>query len=89
MMRITTTAQDESWRTTLAVEGWIVGRHAELLATECKRRLASGEQLVLNLTGVPYVDARGASTLATLRDRGVAITGCSPFVQELIKRSAS
>lgn len=86
MLRITTTVT-RGHRTTLVVEGWIVGRHARLLETECIERLKDGREVELDLSFVSYADTAGAAMVSGLLSRGAELIACSPFVRELIERS--
>jgi anti-anti-sigma regulatory factor len=81
MLRITSSRTDTT--ATLKVEGriaaeWVGELSRAATAAEHNRRV------VLDLEEVTFVDADGASLLRALRDRGVALAGCSAFVSSLI-----
>jgi anti-anti-sigma regulatory factor len=57
----------------------------ERMRTECQRE---GRRLVLDLAGVSFVDRVGVTALKRLRHDGLIITGCSPFVGELLKEGS-
>jgi anti-anti-sigma regulatory factor len=82
MLRITTT--DGDGERTLRLEGrllepWV----GELLGAY--REAASARLLVLDLSGVTFVDAAGVACLRSLLAQGVALRGCSGFISELLK----
>ena len=83
MLRIT--RQDQAGETTLQLEGRIT--HSELAELdEAWRSCVSCERrVVIDLAGVRYVDAAGAAVLRALRQGPIEVTGCSPFVRELLE----
>jgi hypothetical protein len=58
---------------TLMVEGRIVAEWGELLSRECAALIDGGSAVCLDLSGVTYVDARGAELLRQLGPRGVRL----------------
>jgi len=78
----------DSTQTTLQLEGRVT--HAELSELERTRKESQKEcrRLVLDLTGVSFVDREGVAALHRMRRDGILITGCSPFVGELLKESS-
>ena len=70
----------------LVVEGRIAGAYVDELA-----RALGGSTIpqAVDVTGVGYVDAAGASLLRSLVQRGIAIRGRSAFVAETLKGAAS
>src|SRR5262249_43871950 len=48
------------------------------------RLLASGEPLLLDLSGVLFADREGIAALRALEPRGVVLTGSSPLVREMM-----
>jgi anti-anti-sigma regulatory factor len=84
MLRITRTEFDHEL-TTLRLEGRVT--HAEIGALDlaCQEGIEGGRRLVLDLVGVSFVDGAGAVALSDLRRRRVELTGCSPFVSELLR----
>jgi anti-anti-sigma regulatory factor len=70
---------------TLRLEGRVIGPWVEELRSECERLLESGAAVLLNLEGVTFVDRSGVALLQRLRQRGVDLRGCSPFVEEELR----
>ena len=56
----------------------------ELRAT-CEVILADHRQLLLDLSGVQFVDADGTALLCDLSHRGAVFIGCSAFLKELLR----
>lgn len=86
MLRITKTVT-RGHRTTLVVEGLLVGRYVKLLEAECIEQLEEGRELELDLSSVSYADPDGASMVSKLLGRDAEMIACSPYVRELIERS--
>jgi len=83
MLRITPT--DDDGERTLRLEGRLVEPWVgELLSAHCEAA-AEALRVVLDLSGVTFVDTAGAMGLRTLRDQGTTLRGCSGFVAELLK----
>ena len=72
-------------RTTVHLEGRIVGPWVAELARFCGPLLQSGEKLDLDFRDVSFISREGVRLIWTLRDRQVALTNCSRFVAELLK----
>jgi anti-anti-sigma regulatory factor len=87
MLHITRT--DEEVRTTLRLAGRLTITEIPALDEACRACVAARRALVLNLAEVRYVDAAGAAVLHALRERSIEITGCSPFVRELLQEEVS
>jgi ABC-type transporter Mla MlaB component len=87
MLKITRSDLD-STRTALRLEGRVTKANLselERARMECQQE---GRQLVLDLAGVSFVDRGGVAALHELRRDGTVLTGCSPFVSELLKEEA-
>jgi len=84
MLRITRSDVDADL-VTLELEGRLVARDVEALERAVDDTAAPGRRVVLDLFGVSYLDEAGSQALRALRGRGVALTGCSTFVRELLK----
>ena len=69
---------------TLKVEGQIVGEWAGALERECAALLAQGTQVLLDLSGLIYVDGDGVLVLRTLSSAGVVMINCAPIIQGLL-----
>src|SRR5262245_51224577 len=72
----------------LRVEGRITQQTVEELMSLSSAFLANHRGLLLDLSGVCFVDALGAKALGQLRPQGVVFTGCSGFVSELLRDDA-
>jgi anti-anti-sigma regulatory factor len=77
-------------RATLSAEGTLGGAWVGEFHAACDAALDSRGRVMLDLTGVSYVDRRGAELLEALRgDPRVEIASASPFVVELLKGGAA
>lgn len=82
-------ADQEASKTTLRVEGRIVGPWVRELREACDRVLQAGSSLTVDLGGVTFVDRQGAALCQRLRARGVALVNGSTFVSEQLKGDQS
>jgi anti-anti-sigma regulatory factor len=71
----------------LRLEGRVAGPWVAELRTACERVLGEGRALELNLAEVSFLDPAGVALLANVRERGVPLLACSPFVAEQLKTS--
>jgi anti-anti-sigma regulatory factor len=86
MLKITVADKDET-SVTLKLEGRIAGRWVDELRKECDLCRDKGKQLILDLSGVSFVDDAGIKVLKTLAGRQVTLTNCSLFLSELFKNN--
>ena len=84
MLRLTLVSQSEE-ETILTVDGWLVGANVAVLEQEGARHLREGRRLVLDLTGVRFIDAVGIALLQGWSGTQLDLRGGSPFVQLLLK----
>jgi len=84
VLKISRSDGDSSY-TTLRLEGRVTKAELSELEHTCKESQKEGRRLVLHLTGVSFVDREGVAALNRMRRDGIIITGCSPFVGELLK----
>lgn len=68
---------------TLKIEGRIDAAQIEELSRAVAAVLTAAP-LVLDMSGVTYVDRPGVDLLHVLRGRGVQLRNCSPFIETLI-----
>ncbi|MBI1853148.1 MAG: sigma-70 family RNA polymerase sigma factor [Planctomycetes bacterium] len=70
----------------LLVEGRITHEDVEALRSTCEAAAAGSRTgtIILDLSGVSFVDSPGVVALGELERRGVMLIGCSPFVDELL-----
>lgn len=66
------------------VEGEIAGAHVSELARVVASALERAPHILLDLSGVTFVDHAGAVLLRTLRDRGVECIDGSSYVSGLV-----
>ncbi len=78
-------APTASQSVTLKLEGRVVGPWVAELLQFTGPLLAGGQSLKLDLTDVSFADAAGVSALSNLKARGVAVTNCSPFMEQRLK----
>jgi anti-anti-sigma regulatory factor len=83
MLRITPT--DGDGERTLRVEGRLVEPWVGELLGTCREAAGAGWRLVLDLSGVTFVDAAGLACLRDLREQGAVLRRCSAFINELLK----
>ncbi|MCC6848328.1 MAG: sigma-70 family RNA polymerase sigma factor [Deltaproteobacteria bacterium] len=88
MIKITRLPGDHETPTRLHVEGRIHHKTTDELTRACGAGLAEGRPLLLDLSGVSFVDADGAHVVATLVERGATVVGSSPFVNEILRTYA-
>ena len=68
----------------LSIEGRLAGVEVTELTTSCEAYLGSRHPLLLDLSGVTFVDAHGLGQLHAVAQRGAVLTGCSPFLREML-----
>ena len=69
----------------LILEGHVGGPWVEELRRLCDRALAAGNDLMLDLAGVAFVDRDGVDLLQNLKTRHVPLVNCSAFVTAQLK----
>ena len=84
MMRITR-SQEESTVARYQVEGSITQQTVGELKTACEASFADHPTLLLDLSGVRFVDAAGIEELRSLTRRGTVLIGCSGFLTEMLR----
>jgi RNA polymerase sigma-70 factor, ECF subfamily len=84
MMRITQ-ATDGRSATRLRVEGHITDRDGDALRAACAPHLGTPNALMVDLAGVSFVDAPGASALRDVERRGALLRGRSGFVDQVLR----
>jgi anti-anti-sigma regulatory factor len=84
MLRITR-ADEGAGRTTLRLEGRLTASELDALDQACGACRDEERRLRLDLGGVRFVDGDAARVLRALAAGPVEMTGCSPFVVELLK----
>jgi ABC-type transporter Mla MlaB component len=69
----------------LRLEGRAVGAWVAEIQAQCETRLKREALFCLDLSEVTYVDREGVALFLNLKSRGVALHGCSPFLEEELK----
>ena len=87
MMKITQT-QGDAAVARLQVEGWITQQTVQELSVSCETVLANHQTLLIDLSGVQFVDAAGVEVFRNLVPRGATLIGCSGFLTELLQVNA-
>ena len=85
MLRVTVLSQSRE-EVVLKVEGWVSGKSVELLEQEGERWLRKCRRLVLELSGVRFIDSSGIALLERWPPQQVSLLGGSPFVRSLLRR---
>ena len=67
------------------MEGEVRGPWVEELRQSCDQILATGSNLILDLTDVSFIDLDGVALCRRLQRHQVTFLHCSPFVTELLK----
>ena len=80
VIRITT---DTSKGLRLVVEGHLSGSAVEELRKSCAAWQGGG--VIVDLSGVLFVNGAGASLLKELSAAGFILQGCSDFIKELLR----
>jgi hypothetical protein len=88
MLRLTRTTRLPN-EVVLMLEGQIVAEWVGLLEAECQQLLGTDQLLLLDLSGVSYIDRRAARLLRALSARSVQLIHCPPLVAELVREDAS
>ena len=83
MLRIGVETRDGT--SVVKVEGQVIGPWVRELAASCERVLVRGGDVVMDLSGVSFVDRDGVEALRALARRGVPVMSCSRFVAEQLK----
>jgi RNA polymerase sigma-70 factor (ECF subfamily) len=84
MMKITH-MQGDAAVARLQVEGWVTQHTVQELRASCETALTDHQTLLLDLSGVQFVDAAGVEVFHNLVARGATPTGCSGFLTELLQ----
>src|SRR5947208_5903242 len=88
MLRITPIQRDDGIAQ-LRVEGRVTQQTVEALRTSCETGLADHQTLLLDLSGVQFVEAGGVVVFRRLVRKGAVLMGCSRFLTELLQRNGA
>jgi anti-anti-sigma regulatory factor len=84
MLKLTLVQEDEK-AVTLKLEGRIIGQWVNELKKECERCMGRGNRLILDLSGVTFVDVQGIRMLRAVCGDQVKLIGCSLFLSGLLE----
>jgi len=84
MMRITPIAEKDGIAQ-LRVEGRVTQQTVEALQSSCTAEFFVHSTLLLELSGVQFVDAAGIEAFRHLVQKGAVLLGCSGFLTELLQ----
>jgi len=84
MLRIT--AIESKGGVILRLEGKLIGPWVNELKSYCRNVREKGRLLSLELTEVSFADRTGLALLRGLRESGVELASCPPFISEELKR---
>ena len=88
MLRITHEPDRPQGRT-LRLEGQLTGPWVDELASACQQAMegAGASSLIVDMTGVRFVDAEGVRLLRALAAGQTTLVNCSTFVSEQLKEA--
>ena len=87
MLRITVTQSSTSSQ--LKLEGQVSGPEVEELRRLCRELSHNGQtHLILELSGVSFIDSEGIALVRQLTGQKVVVTNYSSFIAELLKEVA-
>ena len=84
MLRISTVERTEG-EVVLKVEGWMSGEGIKVLEREGSHWLREGNRLILDLTGVQFIDEEGITLLRRWCGDRLVLRGGSPFLRSLLE----
>ena len=82
MLRITET---EDRAQTLHIEGRLVGPWVDELRRACQQASAGADMTIIDLADVDFADQGGLTLLIALRDEGIPLINCSPFLRAQLR----
>lgn len=70
----------------LKVDGKLVGTCISLLKEECMKYTKNKQKTVLlDVSGVSYIDTNGVKMLESIKDENLQIINCPMFIEALLK----
>lgn len=79
MLRISKMTEENN--STLRLEGTLAGPWVEELGRLCNHAAVGESGLRLDCGGVSFADAKGVALLQALRETGISLDNCSPFLE--------
>lgn len=83
MVRITL-IEGEAGNTIMKIEGRLVSDWINVVEAEGHNLLAQGKTVLLDLSGVIFVEAAGASMLRGLIEKGCVLWNCPLFIHHVL-----
>jgi anti-anti-sigma regulatory factor len=88
MLKVTLLEEDER-AVILKLEGRITGQWVHELERECERHLNKHRKLILDVSGITFVDDQGIKMLRTVVGDRVELIRCSLFLSGLLNNGGS
>ena len=88
MLRITRVREGPE-TITLKLEGRLAADWTDLLESECRRWVARGKLVLLDLSQVTFVDGLGVTLLRSLQTQQVNIVSAPPLIMDLLSNGGS
>jgi len=88
VLRITKVAESPS-HVILQLEGWIVSAWVAVLERECLTALRAQRTVLLDFSGVIFVNRRGVEMLQRLASDNLRIINCSALIEDLLQGGES
>jgi anti-anti-sigma regulatory factor len=85
VLRISQESGDNNNQILLRLEGRVVGPWVDELARTCAAARRSGAGVVLDLSGVSFLDGDAVRLVVHLLRSGMVLKGCSAFVHEQLE----
>lgn len=87
MFRLTRMAENNE-SITLKVEGRIVEPWVRELKRECDSSLKERDLVILDLSGVNFIDETGIQNFKRMIGNRIKLVGCSPFLSKLLNEGS-
>lgn len=72
----------------LRLEGKLIGPWVDVLQRVCQREMQQASALLLDLSGVSFVDGDGIGLLRQLAQAGYSFVACPGYVREMLRQEA-
>ena len=85
MLRITEIPEDDK-TITFKLEGKLIGVWITYLDRKCAYRKKKGYTVVLDFSGVTFIERKGVSMLERIKDGRMKAVNCSPFIRSILSK---